>query len=123
MCLLWNPETSLNNDMARTGIDIIEQQSEEEADDVSVTSHGAQSALLEFKKVSNLRISNNTYYKKSNKATRILENTFNSALSSIVFYGDKEPIISKVNNKIYYGNVDKAMTSTSPLSPYFVGLI
>lgn len=121
LCLLWNGEGSLNNDISRSGIDSTSTEYNEDRDGaVTVSNHGERSALLQFKKVSNLRISYNTYYDTAWEGTAFRDHPL-SLTAKPVFYGDKEPVIEKVGGHIYYGNVDKAMGANKAIKSYFVG--
>jgi hypothetical protein len=122
LCFLWNRESSLNNDMSRQGVgESSTSTTDPDTNEVTTSSSGTQSAFLKFKKISNLRISNNTYYDYSYTPLSDTDDNILSSRAKIVFYGNDEPVLEKVDDKIYYGVVDKAMTSETDWGSYFIG--
>ena len=97
---LWQKEGSLNNDITRN-ITVAEGNS-----NVS----GVQSALLKSKIISNLRISNDTYYSPN-------ENKINMQ-GSPIFYRNQQAEVQKINNHTYYGNADQLIAGDTHFGSY-----
>lgn len=97
---LWQREGSLNNDITRN-VTITENGS---------TTTGVQSALLKNKIISNLRVSRDTYY--SPREQQLL------LQGSPIFYRNQQAEVQKINNHIYYGNVDQLIAGDTHFGSY-----
>lgn len=99
---LWQHDGSLNNDVSR-----ISAVSEDNK------TYGVQSALLQNKIISNLRISDNTIFNSEAKCSQAVE-----LQGTPIYYRYEQDTIQKINGHAYQGNVDTAIAGDTFFGHY-----
>ena len=100
---LWQKEGSLNNDVSRVT--------------ASGETKGVQTALLKNKIVSNLRISYDTFYATPNTISRMYKM---NKQGDPIYYRQEYDTVQKINNHMYYGNVDTLIAGDTYFGNYIL---